>query len=233
MASGVLSVEEPFYFKELSMANDQVFTAEAPQRSGCGRIFFIGSGCGCLLLLVVCCGILGVGAYSVPKMASMDPVRVKEVREQIAEVQIPEEFTPAQSFDLTIPVLDQKMLTWSVYEGRDDSGVLVLAEFGRSMAATVDDAIRELENSLAQQGTAPKELEINEDETDKQEFVIRDQPSEFIFAKGKEKDSDDDREYWFVTGTFPGREGKAVLLLIVDAEKLSREQIVELIQSIK
>lgn len=215
------------------MAGDQVFTAEAPQRSGCGRMLFFGAGCGCLLFLMLCCGFFGIAGYTVSRFASVDPVEVRDVRQSIADIQVPEEFTPLQSFDFTIPVIDRRMISWVIYEGRDDMGMLVLAEFGADMDVDVDTAVDELERSLAEQGRHAKQVEINEDETEKQEFVIRGQPAEFIFAKGRAKDSDDDREYWFVTGTFSGRQGQAVLLLIVDAEEFPRERIVELIESIR
>ena len=215
------------------MATDQLFTAEPPRQAGCGRIFFLGSGCGCMVFCILCCGVVGTGVYTFSRLASLDPVRVVNVRQGIADVDVPEEFTPKQSFDLSIPFVDRRLISWAVYEGRDKESLLVLAEFGPDTVSDLDHLLKELEKSLEEQGSHPTDIEVEDKE--KQEFVIRGQPAEFTFARGrpKEREAGDDREYWLVTGTFAGHQGKSVLLLIADAAVFDRARIISLIQSIR
>jgi hypothetical protein len=216
------------------MATDQLFTAEPPRRGGCGRIFFLGSGCGCLIFCILCCGVVGSGVYTFSRMASVDPVRVVAVRQGIADLEVPEEFTPQQSFDLTIPVVDRRLISWVVYEGQDDESVLVLAEFGPDTEAIdLDELIQKLHESLEEQGSTPKEIAV--EETEKHEMLIRGKPAELTIARGRPKDAPegDDRDYWLVTGTFAGHQGRGVLLLIADAAKFDREKILKLLDSIR
>jgi hypothetical protein len=216
------------------MATDQLFTAEPPRQRGCGRIFFLFSGCGCMIFCILCCGVLGTGIYTFSRMASVDPVRVVAVRQGIADLDVPEEFTPQQSFDLTIPVVDRRLISWVVYEGQDGESLLVLAEFGPDTeGADLDGLMQKLHESLEEQGSHPKEIVV--EETEQQELVIRGQPAEFTIARGRPKDAEegDDRDYWLVTGTFAGHQGRAVLLLIADAAKIDREKILELMGSIR
>ncbi len=216
------------------MATDQLFTAEPPPRRGCGRIFFLFSGCGCMFFCILCCGFVGTGLYTFSRMASDDPIRVKAVRQGIADIDVPEEFTPEQSFDLTIPLVDRRLASWAVYEGQDGESILVLAEFGPDTEAVdVDGLLKQLHESLEEQGNHPKEILVEETET--QEFVIRGETSKFTIARGRPKDAEegDDRDYWLVTGTFPGHQGRAVLLLIADVAKFDRAKVIELLGSIR
>lgn len=214
------------------MASDQLFTAEPPRRGGCGGVFFLGSGCGCMLLCLACCGLLGSGVYVLFRMASDDPLRVVEVRESIADLDVPEEFTPLHSYDLTIPLIDRRILSWVIYEGRDDRSMLLLSEFGPDQQVVdFDDLERQARKLADESGNPAAEIEVKESE--KLELVIRGQPAEFILARGRPTESDEDRDYWLVTGSFAGRQGRVVLLMIVDAAVFDRQRIVELLESIK
>lgn len=216
------------------MATDQLFTAEAPPPRGCGRIFFLGSGCGCLIICLLCCGVVGTGLYTVGRMVSDDPVRVVAVRQGIADIEVPEEFTPEQSFDLTIPFVDRRLISWVVYEGQDGESILALAEFGPDAEAVdIDGTIQKLLESLEEQGNQAKEISVEQSE--EHEVMIRGKSAKFTIARGKPKDAPagDDREFWLVTGTFAGHQGKSVLLLIADTAKFDREQIIKLIESIR
>lgn len=215
------------------MDNDQIFTAEPQSRGGCGRIVTAGLGCGCLTTMALCCGVLGLGVYTFATMASDDPVRIVEVRRGIAELEIPEEFTPSASFDLVLPIVDRRVATWVLYEGRDEHSALILAELGPDVSANadLDQLIEKLDEFLAQGGADRDDVEVEESE--RLQLLIRDEQAEFVLARGKPEQRDDDRQYWLVTGKFRGRDGPAVLLMIVDAETLDRQQIVEMIESIR
>ncbi|MBL9123385.1 MAG: hypothetical protein JNG90_07110 [Planctomycetaceae bacterium] len=221
------------------MATDQLFTAEPPQRSGCGRFLFFLSGCGCLVFCLLCCGVFSLGLYTFGQLASFDPVRIVAVRQGIADLDVPEEFTPHQSFDLKIPLIEQRLVSWAVYEGQDGESVLVLAELGTDADEDdLEELIERLKQSLRENDAAPVEIDIEQSET--HELLIRDRPARFTLARGRPRDDGDPleenvagREYWLVTGTFAGHQGRGVLLLIADAAKFDRQKILDLIGSIK
>jgi hypothetical protein len=201
--------------------------------------------------------------YTVTQLASDDPVQIVEVRRGIAELDVPEEFTPQQSFDFTIPFVDQQMVSWVVYGGRDERSVLILAEFNREMttASNLQELIAKLDESLAQWGSSRDDIEVEESE--KLTLEIRGEPAEFLLGRGRpsqrppldnkpaeselgdgelgerepaERDPpvvDEDREYWMVTGQFAGAEGPSALLMIVDTETFDRQRIIDLIESIR
>jgi hypothetical protein len=88
------------------------------------------------VLVVVCCGgVIGIGMFAkkaVTDMFSEDPTVVAAKTEEITEIEIPEGFEPAGSFDMKIPVADQRMFLWTAYEDEESGSTLMLFAAGEA-----------------------------------------------------------------------------------------------------
>jgi hypothetical protein len=187
------------------------------------------------ILVVVCCGgVIGIGMFAkkaVTDMFSKDPTVVAAKTEEITEIEIPEGLEPEGSLDATIPFTDQRVLLWTAYTDKESGSSLILCAAGEAFPAQgQEDMRREMEKSLKEQGMGGQE-EIPLGEASTQEREIRGQPATFSIVKGAGDQSGTERVQ--VVGFFRGKKGDALLMLDVDAEKYSEEDIVEMIDSIE
>ena len=76
-----------------------------------------------------------------------------------------------------------------------------------------------------------KIAEVRINETEEITLNIRGEEATFIIARGTTED--EDVEVWPVTGVFAGKGGPAFLMLMAETENMSREEVVELLESIE
>lgn len=187
----------------------------------------LGAGCGVMLL--VCCGVGGALFYVGAKVAqgvSQDPVVVREVASSIAEIELPPELAPKFSMKLPFPTMDMTLVIFG-----DGENMVMLGDMqGTAFANATPEALaRQMEDSMRTQ-TGNRES-INAESTEKREFTIRGKPAEFVFTEGTGANSQ--KKLTEVMGAFPSEEGFVIVVIHAEAEKFSKEQLVEIIESIK
>jgi hypothetical protein len=188
-------------------------------------------GIGCGLLVVLCCGIFGLGGVWLASWAgnsvSEEPAKVREATEEIVKIKIPESLEPKAVFDLRVPFRGDRIMTWVSYEGASADNHLVLGQFGRPLA-NIEDFESHMKQSMRESGRDDREdLDISESETI--DTRIHDQDAQFKIAKGKGRRSN--KEFWEATGQFRGDGGQAILLLRLASDDFTKEQVLEIINS--
>jgi hypothetical protein len=211
------------------------YDAPEPERRGMSGtskvVLAFGIGCGVLLLL--CCGVIGIGGYFAANYAqdsfSEDPAKAREVTDEIAQINIPDVLEPKASIDARVPFTGERLMTWAFYASADGEDFLILAEFGPMLADT-GDLEREVRKSMRESGTVnDEEVDVIESET--YDTKIHDEDASFQIAKVEGRNSGN--EYWQATGQFTGDGGPALLILRLSAEEFSKEQVLDIIKSME
>ena len=216
------------------------------RKGSTGKGVAIGLGVGCLVLFLLCGGVIAafvfVGARvaeefgdAIENASSEDPDVVREVTAEITEITIPEEFEPEYSFKMELPTslplpntdVDTITPRFVVYTLDDEDGVLMLATV-ENLNVSAEDMMEHARESFFDPDHW-EDIEISDEET--REVMIRDEPAEFEFAKGSH--GSDDEEFWRVFGTFEGRHGPSAMLIFINAEDYDDEKVVEIIDSIQ
>lgn len=109
--------------------------------------------------------------------------------------------------------------------------MLFLAQFSEAgMSKQHIEAWTEFKRKLESAETDEKEKEANESLIIRRS--IREEPATFLL--GRETDDDlDGKEAWTLLGFFRGKESQAAILMIVNTDRMEKEQIVEMIGSIR
>jgi hypothetical protein len=188
-----------------------------------------------LVLVLLCCGFGGAfvwwGTAYMKDAISDDPQVVREVTGEIVEIDIPDKIKPLFSMDMNVPFSDQRVMVMVVYGDQGDGTAVMLASFGEAFADQGQAQMRQqMEQSLREQGFSP-DSGAGAGEATEKEIVIRGEPVKFMFATAKDPDSGEDRIH--VTGMFEGNTGPVMIMVFADPEKLSEEEIVEMLESIK
>ena len=212
-------------------------TSEAtqpPRKSGMSRgaklLIVLGVGGG-ILVRLCCGGGIGVMYYFGTSMVSQDPAVVASKTDEITEIKVPDGLEPKMSFDFKNPFSSQRLMLWTVYVDEGTESVLVLfALAAASVSGDQEEMRRQMDQSLRQQGMGDQE-DITVEESYTKEVEIRGETATFNIEKGVGEKSGRPRIQ--VTGVFQGETGPAILMLNVDAEKYTEEQIVEMIESIE
>ena len=187
-----------------------------------------------LLILLCCGGLVGVGIWTAQYMGdamSQDPTVIAECTAQFVEMEIPSQFAPVMSFDMTVPFSDDTLMVWVVYADESSNSMLMMASLGAMMAQqSQGDVRRQLEQSMRQQGVAAGEG-VDEWESSVKEIEVRGEPVAFNFAVGENADTGAQRIE--VSGMFEGQSGPVMLILSADAKVIDEQAVVEMIESIK
>lgn len=201
---------------------------QPPQaRSGMssGTKVLLGLGVGCGLVLLLCCGGFAGFSYYIARNFQQvtDPAQIGTIADGIVTIEVPDYLKPKMGLDGSIPFVGSVKL--AVFGDDADHNTLVLTEFvgGEGAAGQqFDQAMRE----AGHQG--PQEVEV----TDSEEFktTINGQEATFIVGQGKHHN---DREVWQATGAFEGKSGPARLVLQLDAEQHTKEELLEILHSMK
>jgi hypothetical protein len=194
-----------------------------PPRRGRGTLLALGLGCGTMLLL--CCGGIGGIFFLVWSSSSSEPADVRRVAAEIADVPLPAEFEPQGSIDMPVSFFGAKM-KGVLYETKKKSA-FVMAEF----SAKLSEAEREnfFETIRMRLHTADDKLDILETKT--VDFTMRGEPASFKFAKVQNVDTK--QKFWRAAGTFEGKGGPAMVMMMVPLEDYNEAQLKQIFENTK
>jgi hypothetical protein len=198
-----------------------------------GAKVLIGLGIGCGVLLLLCCGVFGVTAYffgrSFQHATSTDPATVRSVTDSIVTIEVPPSLEPQMSLDWSMPILNRKVTTMAVYADKEDHSGLVLFQLAEDLG---DPEMMKMQfrNSL-RQGGKEKWKEVHLQDSENFESPINDSPAEFKVGRGKLEESG--REIWQATGTFSGKGGPAMLFMQLNAEDFNKDDVMDVLKSMK
>jgi len=185
------------------------------------------------LFLLCCCGV-GFTIYRGFE-STEDPADVRRVSSEIVEIDVPDNYQPELAFELKIPFyysikMAKYRITSEINAGADLNayGMLVLMEVDVLQGEV--DAEQELGKRLAgQRGQQNRDLKINS--TEMRNFQIRGQDAQFLFQDATERNTQ--IEFMQITGSFPGKNGTAILMLQIKKEDYHEEEVVRMIESIR
>ncbi len=204
-----------------------------PGMSGTTKVL-LGMGIGCGVLVLLCCGFFGASTFWLVRTAQQalteDPNEIRRLTDTIVAIKIPESLPPKAGMDLSIPFVGTKFMTWVAYgvEKNEDDNALFLAQFSADMVKE-EDMRTQWKDSMRQSGQKEWD-DIKVEESDKVELTINGSPATFTVDKGQDSKS---REVWQVMASFHGKGGPAIFALKVDTEDFSREQLFEILNSMK
>ena len=185
-------------------------------------------------LAVVCCGGMAIMvpmfASKMKESVSDSPQQVVAKTAEMAKIDVPAELAPKTAFDMKVPFTDQRMMLWVVYTDQKGDSMLMLFAMGNMMAQQNQDQMRQsIDQSLQQQNMRQEQITIEQTSTKERE--INGQQATFTIQKGKGKDSKTERIQ--VSGVFQGKTGPVMLMMNVDAQKISEDEIVKMLDSIQ
>lgn len=204
-----------------------------PGMSGTTKVL-LGMGIGCGVLVLLCCGFFGASTFMLVRMAKQalteDPNEIQRLTDTIVNIKIPDSLPPKAGMDLTIPFVGTKFMTWVAYgaEKNDNDNALFLAQFSPDMVKE-EDMRGQWKDSMRQSGQQEWD-DIKVEESDKVDITINDSPATFTIDKGQDSKS---REVWQVMASFQGKGGPAIFALKVDTASFTREQLFEILNSMK
>jgi len=208
-------------------------TVEKPGMSSGAKLLLI-LGILFLLCVVVCCGGLAIVGWQarayMEDAVSTDPAVIDQRRAELLDVQVPEGFRPEMSIDMKVPMTDSRLMTIVAYE-ESAGNTFVLVGIGDILSDMPEEQMeQEIDKSLRQQGIGQPEAGVDWEVAEK-EFTIGDKPSTFTYRTAKNEEGEPTR--FHVTGTVDGKRGPVLIVLTVDAETMSEEEIDQVIESIK
>jgi hypothetical protein len=173
---------------------------------------------------------------------SSDPATVKKSTEEIVLIDVPSDFTPAQSMKFSMMGVSMK---WAIYnKGDGNDSMMMLMEMNQPAAAGQggglggkqqrDQMLQAMRQQQAQQaggGGGQFNTEIKEQSVKTRKFKINGETVEFDFIKGTRPNGGDVHQ---VVGVFPSRSGGFVMLMLMVPEAgYDEEAIVNMIKSIR
>ncbi|REK07453.1 MAG: hypothetical protein DWQ37_21190 [Planctomycetota bacterium] len=218
---------DPYHSPETAPPGEMV--AQGGTSSGGKVLMGLGIGCGVMVLL--CCGVVGVVVFFFSRGfdVSDDPATVRRVAASIVKIDVPEQLAPEGSMEWTLPIVDRKMISMAAFtEPERRSGLFLFqidAEFGSAQSMRA-----QFEEAMSESGRGEwRELDLKDTETLKVE--INGAESEFRFGKGEDEESK--QEVWQAIGTFEGNEGSAMMFMQLNAEDFDKQQLVGVLESME
>lgn len=210
--------------------------------SGATKVFlFLGVGCGGVLLL--CCGGLVGVSYMVGRMAEesavKDPAEVQAMADSIATLDAPPSLKPQVGFDFTVPFINERIVKAAIFiadeQNPDDQpkGMLLLAEWFPEPYQNKDpeEVSAEMDAWFEGQEGWDANRRQNVLESEDVEVTVRDQPARFVVQRVEDRESG--KEFVQAIGTFAAEEGTGFMMLMLEAEQYSMEQVKEIVQTVK
>lgn len=202
-----------------------------PGMSGTTKVL-LGMGIGCGVLVLLCCGFFGASTFwlvrTAQKAMTEDPNEIQRLTDTIVTIKIPDSLPPKAGMDFSLPFVGTKVMTWVAYGIEEDRNGLFLAQFSEELVKE-EDMQEQWKDSMRQSGQHDWD-DIKVEESDKVDITINGSPATFTIAKGQDSKS---KEVWQVTGSFHGKGGPAMFVMKVDTEDFSREQLGEILDSMK
>lgn len=171
---------------------------------------------------VLCCG-AGFWWVSTWKPTE-DPVKVRAQTAEIVDIQIPDDYQPAFAMNMNMFVMTMQM---TAYQG-PGQGMLMIAQMQAPQGADQAQMQQQMNQSLQQQNMG-QQLSIKESET--KTVSVEGQDVDFLFSTAT--NANDNSEWRQVTGSFPGKNGTAFIILQQPADTFDEDAVVEMLESIK
>ncbi|MBS0265053.1 MAG: hypothetical protein JSS02_24190 [Planctomycetes bacterium] len=214
--------------------SDQPVPSEQPKKKS-RALLIVGTVCGVMLL--VCCGGGGFMLYSLfGKFVNWttDSAEVKQRSAEVVEIEIPEKLKPTYAMRLSPGPFTMKMIIYGA--GDDDQEGLVIMEMDVNQPNGDPKLMREqmLQQMRAQQGQGGgggMNTQIVTQSKETRKFNINGEAAEFDFIKGNRPG--DTAVIRQVIGSFKGRSGVVMLILVVPDSEYDEEAVIAMIKSIR
>ena len=174
---------------------------------------------------LLCCGGIVYIASQMDFDFNDDPAVAKQRLAEMADIDVPDSFEAEGSLSFDIFFMSMKMVVFNPTEGE---GALGISQVNLEIEAG-PEAEEDMRRSIRQQGHQ-RDLRVNQETIEMREFEIRGETVEFEFAQAE---NDQGEAFRQVTGSFPAKEGTAILILQIDEEHYDEEAIVQMLESIK
>ncbi len=192
--------------------------ADRPALSGAAKVLWAFGAAGLVLLAV--CGGGGYWAYRMDaSSATQDPDAIRRTTDEIVTIAIPASLAPRNGQNGNLFGAKQAR-----YFGKD-VGTLTLTQFNETVLYLHPNEREKIKNQAER--LKPKAGQLMVVDVDVFESVIHDQPATFTIGNGT------DDAFWIVTGEFQGKDGPVLMEMNVVAPAFTREQVMELLKSMK
>lgn len=226
----------------MSNAPPPINPYDVPPRTGMtgtGKVLLFG-GIGCVVVLLLCCGAFGVFAVMGVRMVAnaqvTDEQELRDLTADIVTIKVPDQLKPRIGINMRVPIFGMQMVSGAIYSDKvidehsgddfSDSNVLILGQMGQAFADNPD-----MKRQLDEFSRRGEVDDFHEKEVDSLDILVNDEPATFMVRKGTQGEGGPER--WIVTGSFQGKGGPAVFFLSVKADEFSKDQVLEIITSMK
>lgn len=198
--------------------------------SGTNKVLLtFGIGCGVVLLL--CCGVFGVGGFFmyqfVQNSTVTEPDKIRAITEEIVVIAVPDTLVPTVGIDAHVPITGKELGKGAIYANEAKNSQLILGQFNEEFAKGTDMELQ-MRRSMQESGQGQHE-QLKTLETEDFESTINNQPAKFKITKGLNEQTKD--EFWDVIGTFSGKGGPAMLILRFKSPEFDKEQVLGVLKS--
>jgi hypothetical protein len=155
---------------------------------------------------------------------STEPAKVQAAADTILQFNLPADFAPQMTMQLPFPPM--KLATFA-----NGDNMIMLGDMQGAMYKDVkpEELARSMQEGAKSQGGHREEITVENPE--EREFTIRGKPTKFVFSEGTGKTSA--KKYWEVLGAVPAENGFLIFLMHVEADKYTKDHLVEIVESIK
>jgi len=207
--------------------------SQTPERSGmgCGMKIAIAAGAGIVLIIVAVCG---GGALLVSKAKDSitnDPGKIRQIRESILQVKMPEEMKPALGMDMKIMGKGMSMAAFTD-QAHDGEMWFVSLSTPYDSNIRIDDAVRQAQEDQRRNSPQQKMIPLAalEDREDIEQ-EINGQSGKFVVGRGTDEQG---VEHVQLTGIFATDSQEfGMVNLIMPAEHMDLEAGSRLIESMQ
>jgi hypothetical protein len=206
---------------------EDAFPPPKPGMSGGMKAFLIIAavfGTCCL----VCCGVGGYFFYSFAHgiKQSQAPAEVNAARAEIATINFPAGFEPANMFKM-----DNFMMLMTAVEYHNPAihGQISLAEMKLKVGGSPQQTQMQMRQQLEQQGFGQRKM-LNNSKSEKKTLKVKGRECAFDFTQGT--NPVDKKKYRQVSGVFDGNNGPAFIMIEMDDSAYKEDAIVNMLETI-
>lgn len=187
--------------------------------SGTAKVLLVfGIAFGVIVALCAGGGYLAYRAATSP--ATNDAAAIREITDEIATIAIPESLPPLNGKAADFPFGGSQARYHC-----ENVGSLTLTESNEHVLSLHPQERQKLKDQAER--LKPKAGEAFISDVEVLETTVHDQPATFTIGNGK------DDLFWMVIGEFQGKSGPVLLEMNVEAPAFSKEQVLELLNSIR
>lgn len=180
------------------------------------------------ICLVLCCGVGFYFARQVGQSMSTDATVIEARTREMADIEIPPQFTPTMSMAIKIPMAPKMLI--AMYTPAGAEGQLMLMQIDMPMDQGQLNSEEQLDQMMRQSGQQGQQRQLEITETEARTFTINGQDVTFQFGKGTDRNSGD--EWRQVVGAFPGKTGTVILMLQVEESAWDEDAVVQMLESL-